>query len=610
MRVDCDGNIETFATGFVGTSGLAVDGAEIYISDDGPDIYRVNTSGVLTQLTWSSSVTINNPNGLAVDSSGRLLVADAGGTIWRLTVNAGGSVTGATAMATGFPTPNGVQATSSGDVLFVDNDGFVYSIAPSDTLPIVHPGNSNKLLSGSTVAAGNQGHIAIDGTGNIFVTDFSTRIVRINPAGTTSKNVVDIPDAECDSTQSANDIPSFRGLTFSPDGDLVATGYCLDNIYIFAESALTNAWTTNTPISTLPTPFAQNPAGALDAPYFNGPFGVQFWDADVPPVSVNACLPPDETAFNTVYVDASNSGAEDGSVGSPWNTIQEGINGASPGDIIKIASGSYTENVNISKSDLHLKGTTAAAQAVLTAAGAVSGVTIPATTDIVTIQNLRFTGADNNDVGFVGGIIIYGSSDGRGIEICNNVFNGNEAGVAAQKTSPFVVNNTFVSNAVAGVSTATSSSAVIRNNVFEANAKGIYTASNVVATNVTIDHNLFYNNTTDIFSAATCAAGCVTGSDPLLVNTASNNYHLSLGSPAIDVGSENGAPPIDYDLTARPIDGDGDSTATTDMGADEAPAVAASLVPSLGQWGLAALALILAGSVVLRMRRTVASGLN
>jgi hypothetical protein len=60
--------------------------------------------------------------------------------------------------------------------------------------------------------------------------------------------------------------------------------------------------------------------------------------------------------------------------------------------------------------------------------------------------------------------------------------------------------------------------------------------------------------------------------DPRFVNPAADDYHLLWSSPAIDAGQPNcGTPCQDSDLDGltRPIDGNGDGTATRDMGAYE-----------------------------------------
>jgi pectin methylesterase-like acyl-CoA thioesterase len=54
-------------------------------------------------------------------------------------------------------------------------------------------------------------------------------------------------------------------------------------------------------------------------------------------------------AGTTIYVDVKNMGFEDGTIGYPYNTIQEGIDAASNGDTVFVFSGTYFENVIVNK---------------------------------------------------------------------------------------------------------------------------------------------------------------------------------------------------------------------------------------------------------------------
>ena len=58
--------------------------------------------------------------------------------------------------------------------------------------------------------------------------------------------------------------------------------------------------------------------------------------------------------------------------------------------------------------------------------------------------------------------------------------------------------------------------------------------------------------------------------NPTLMGPAYGNFHLWVGSPAIDAGSDAAAPALDFEGHARPFDGNGDGAAHADIGADEA----------------------------------------
>ncbi len=165
-----------------------------------------------------------------------------------------------------------------------------------------------------------------------------------------------------------------------------------------------------------------------------------------PPEEHPSCVTPSQTD-NVIYVDVNNtSGIEDGSPANPYKTIQAAVNAAVAGDIIMVKGGVYQENVVISTSGIHLVGMDPGAAAVIDASlGSLepNGIRIEQHVTDVSISNFRIEAAQLSGAS---GIIIYGPSDPRHIEICNNVLFSNDRGVSPQNTSPVVVNNTFVLN--------------------------------------------------------------------------------------------------------------------------------------------------------------------
>jgi hypothetical protein len=201
--------------------GITVDSAGIvYVADRlGPTIRKVapvGTNWVVTTIAgWpgafgSSDGTnkhalFSGPNGIGVDSSGNLFVADQEnntvrrilrvGTNWVTRTIAGSGAIGSadgTNRSASFSAPSGTAPDSVGNVYVTDQVNFtIRKLAPDGTNWVVS--TIAGLASATGQADGTNsdarfnypGGVAVDGGGSIYVADYSNQEIRkISPAGT------------------------------------------------------------------------------------------------------------------------------------------------------------------------------------------------------------------------------------------------------------------------------------------------------------------------------------------------------------------------------------------------------------------------------------------
>ncbi|OGV62741.1 MAG: hypothetical protein A2498_02745 [Lentisphaerae bacterium RIFOXYC12_FULL_60_16] len=86
--------------------------------------------------------------------------------------------------------------------------------------------------------------------------------------------------------------------------------------------------------------------------------------------------------------------------------------------------------------------------------------------------------------------------------------------------------------------------------------------------NIAGTNNVFYSSSPDLFSSPVTHN---TSENPLFYGMSTGNCHLLPTAPCIDTGKDLAGVTIDLEGTGRPIDGNNDSTAVTDMGCYEAP---------------------------------------
>lgn len=204
-----------------------------------------------------------------------------------------------------------------------------------------------------------------------------------------------------------------------------------------------------------------------------------------------------------------------------------------------------------------------------------------------TVTNCTFSG---NSAAFGGGIGLFGSTSSSAV-VTNCIFSGNEAtthgagGMFIQNSSPTITNCSFSGN------NATANGGAVR----------LWGAIN---TPTFINCILWGNNSPEIFidagssitvtnSIVQQASGVYPGTDnlnqnPLFVSQppialgTSGDLHLQAGSPAIDAGTNTGAPSTDIEGNPRPLT----AADPADMGADEAQFVTVAVTTSPAGLGM------------------------
>jgi len=193
-----------------------------------------------------------------------------------------------------------------------------------------------------------------------------------------------------------------------------------------------------------------------------------------------------------IYVDASQTGQGDGTVGSPFASIQEGITQAISGQTVQVAAGDYLENI-VMKSGVNVVGSGPNTTTILGQALVAGVVNFP--TNVINARLEGFTlsvqapipGSDRG---------IYVSGGNTNTVIARNIITGVQYGIQVWGSSPVLIeNNTLVSDAdEQGIQFVSGEArAVIRNNIIIGYNLGIHQQTNVTGS-PTIVYNDIFNN--------------------------------------------------------------------------------------------------------------------
>ncbi|HEY9722909.1 MAG TPA: NHL repeat-containing protein [Oscillatoriaceae cyanobacterium] len=254
-----DGIVTTLAgsssSGFVDGTGssarfsfpesVAIDASgTVYVADtSNNEIRKITPEGVVSTLAGSTTAGsadgvgteagFYQPNGVAVDASGTVYVADAGNNEIRkitpdgLVTTLAGSMTSGSADGTGsaahFDQPYGVAVDASGNVYVADqNNNAIRKITPAGVVTTLAGSSSAGSADGSGAAASFNAPcaLAVDVSGDVFVADSSNHAIRqITPDGVVTPLAGGVA-GNIDGTGAAAAFRFPNGITVSADGVL------------------------------------------------------------------------------------------------------------------------------------------------------------------------------------------------------------------------------------------------------------------------------------------------------------------------------------------------------------------------------------------------------
>ena len=198
-------------SGFNGLSGSNTSSKTVKVAAQGLDLLAGDTNGPGNLNGIGRDARFSSPNGVAVDTSGNVYVADTGnhtirkitpaGVVTTLAGTAGmsGSTDG-TGAAAKFYFPEGVTVDTSGNVYVADTGNHtIRKITPAGTVTtLAGTAGVYGSANGTGVAArfNRPSGLAVDGSGNVYVADtYNSSIRQITPAGivTTLSGVFNYP---------------------------------------------------------------------------------------------------------------------------------------------------------------------------------------------------------------------------------------------------------------------------------------------------------------------------------------------------------------------------------------------------------------------------------
>lgn len=253
--------------------GIAFDASgNLYISDSySSKVFKVSTSGILTVVAGNGTVgysgdgglataaQLSGPQGISVDGSGNLFIADTGNSVIREVAAGTGNiqtVAGNFAAGPGYSGDGGLATSaqlSDPYGVFVDGAGNIF-IADTNNSVIreVAAGTGNIQTVAGNASAGYSGDggpatsaqldlpegVFLDGTGNIFIADTNNSVIRVVAQSGTVIAGVTIPAGDIQTVAGTNYNSSFgTACKFTGAGGPALSAFLCQPVGVFVDGS-------------------------------------------------------------------------------------------------------------------------------------------------------------------------------------------------------------------------------------------------------------------------------------------------------------------------------------------------------------------------------------
>jgi uncharacterized protein (TIGR03437 family) len=202
-----DGDLATGAELILPAALAVAKSGDLYVADAGASVVRLVSGGIITTIAGNgtagddgdggpaTSAQLSNPNAIALDQSGNLLIGEFGGRLREVqagvisTLAGGGSKPSADSGPTGIRLndPLGLAVDARGNVFIADSANNRV-IEVSNGTPTVVAGTGAAGYAGdngpaTNAALSNPRGVALDNAGNLYIADHDNDVVRMVSAG-------------------------------------------------------------------------------------------------------------------------------------------------------------------------------------------------------------------------------------------------------------------------------------------------------------------------------------------------------------------------------------------------------------------------------------------